>query len=716
MVMTAQGFLSGVRRFLTPAAVVVLLACRGWSAGPEQKTTFAETARGGAVAPACHGVQPGQKAAPGAATAAELVRAALKSELAGDNRRRDDLLRRALYDSAEDPLVHWELGQVRVQGRWQSPTEVQQAAQQDKRLAEYGRRRDSAALTVADQADLARWCRKNRLDDQQRVHWMLVLQLQGDNAEAIQALALRPYQGMMLGAAQVKQLKAQQQKVWKAIEDWRLLVAQWRKAAEGRDPAIPAAVTERIAKIGDAAEMVALEGALWRQVAAKRQTRLYHDMTLAMMPVLGGNPRPAAAESLARYAAFSGFDDVRAAAVSGLKRHPLDHYVPLLLAGLQSPIDAGIQCTLSASGDLVTRYTVFQEGALTDVSSSLIVSPVYSDFRVVLPVSVTPGTGTVQFDSPQEKQYLMRNDPGYVAAAYAQAGPGPAGIRQAVANANAYNAIAAAENWQRNAQNARAQAIQSEAAMRDAVDRTNRAIAQRNAQIVAALGKTTGLDLGHQPLDWWTWWWQDYNEMYHVSGATDGTDPSQPGKPEYHYERNVDYGGSTPAYEPITAVGRGPVACSCFAAGTKVWTLTGRQPIEKIKIGDRVLAQEVETGELAYKPVLAVTTRPPGRWTKIGLGAESLTATPSHPFWVAGQGWRMTKQLAAGNRLHALSGGVPVKTVESLEADEDAPGSLAYNLIVADYDSYFVGDRGILVHDNTPRRPTAAILPGLTKQ
>ncbi len=75
----------------------------------------------------------------------------------------------------------------------------------------------------------------------------------------------------------------------------------------------------------------------------------------------------------------------------------------------------------------------------------------------------------------------------------------------------------------------------------------------------------------------------------------------------------------------------------------------------------------------------------------------------------------MTKQLAAGSRLHALSGGVPVKTIESLEAEE-VPGSLAYNLIVADYDNYFVGDGGVLVHDNTPRRPTAAILPGLTKQ
>ena len=249
--------------------------------------------------------------------------------------------------------------------------------------------------------------------------------------------------------------------------------------------------------------------------------------------------------------------------------------------------------------------------------------------------------------------------------------------------------------------------------MRDAVDRANRTIAQRNAQIAAALSKTTGLDLGDQPMDWWAWWWQDYNEMYNVNGATDQSDYSRP-KPEYHNENRVEYHGSTPTYWPVTSVGNGPVACSCFAPGTKVWTLTGRQPIETVKIGDCVLAQDVESGELAYKAVLAVTIRRPGPWMKVGLGAESITATPSHPFWVAGQGWRMTKQLRPGDRIHTLSGGVLVDRVEPFEPDPSSARA-AYNLIVADYDSYLVGDRGILSHDNTPRAPTAAVLPGLTQ-
>jgi hypothetical protein len=37
----------------------------------------------------------------------------------------------------------------------------------------------------------------------------------------------------------------------------------------------------------------------------------------------------------------------------------------------------------------------------------------------------------------------------------------------------------------------------------------------------------------------------------------------------------------------------------------------------------------------------------------------------------------------------------------------------AYNLVVADFNTYFVGETGVLVHDNTPRTPTRATVPGL---
>ena len=280
----------------------------------------------------------------------------------------------------------------------------------------------------------------------------------------------------------------------------------------------------------------------------------------------------------------------------------------------------------------------------------------------------------------------------------------------------------------------------------------NDSIEQRNARIVAVLTQTTGKDLGEDPTKWWDWWLQDYNGMYATNGnnETDSetdkptyqTPPpppvndSKPSKPVVYKNAFRGYqvydapqpttGSRAPGYQPTSGARATsslsvngvniPPAHSCFAPGTKVWTLTGRMPIGQIKIGDRVLAQNVESGELAYKPVLAVTTRPPGTRIKVGLGPDTITSTPTHPFWVLGESWQMTKQLEAGKNLHTLSGGIPVETIEKQAQSDQFPAEFAYNLIVDDFHTFFVGDQGFLVHDNTPRDPTAALIPGLLPQ
>jgi Pretoxin HINT domain len=146
---------------------------------------------------------------------------------------------------------------------------------------------------------------------------------------------------------------------------------------------------------------------------------------------------------------------------------------------------------------------------------------------------------------------------------------------------------------------------------------------------------------------------------------------------------------------------------SCFVAGTSVWTKTGQRPIESLQIGDLVLAQNVDTGELAYKPVTGRTVRPPSPILKLSLDGEELLTTRGHPFWVAGVGWRMAKELGDAAVLHAVTGSTLLAAVEPAGELE------AHNLVVADFNTYFVGESGVLVHDNTPRRPTQARLPGL---
>ena len=75
--------------------------------------------------------------------------------------------------------------------------------------------------------------------------------------------------------------------------------------------------------------------------------------------------------------------------------------------------------------------------------------------------------------------------------------------------------------------------------------------------------------------------------------------------------------------------------------------------------------------------------------------------------WVAGNGWTQAQRLESGSQLHCLRGSQPISC---LEAGAEAE---TFNLIVADFHTYFVGDERVLSHDVTVRRPTNAIVPGL---
>ena len=328
--MATHGLFSTAGRVSTPLAIAVLLVCRGWSA------------------------EPGQYASSSDSATPSLVREALEKEVAGDNRQRESLLRQALDRSPKDPAPHWQLKQVRLHDKWQSPADVERASCHDKPLAEYSKRRDAAGLNVDDQVALARWCRKNQLNQQQRIHWLLVLQLDPGNADALKALGMRPFHGTLATPSQIDQLRAQMHRVAKATDRWRPRIGQWLGTIQRGDALLPQDLRDRICVISDSGEMLGLERGLWLEAGAKNKKQELHRMVLAIALALADNPYPAGAEALARSAAFSEYTDVRSAAISGLKKHPLDHYVPLLLSGLQSPIEADMQCMLSATGDLIT--------------------------------------------------------------------------------------------------------------------------------------------------------------------------------------------------------------------------------------------------------------------------------------------------------------------------------------------------------------------------
>ena len=95
---------------------------------------------------------------------------------------------------------------------------------------------------------------------------------------------------------------------------------------------------------------------------------------------------------------------------------------------------------------------------------------------------------------------------------------------------------------------------------------------------------------------------------------------------------------------------------------------------------------------------------------RIEAGGESILSSAGHAFWVSGHGWVMARHLNPYSRLHGVSGTAEVDLVAPADAEP------TYNLVVADFHTFFVGQVKILSHDNTIRRPTNANVPGLLRR
>jgi hypothetical protein len=209
----------------------------------------------------------------------------------------------------------------------------------------------------------------------------------------------------------------------------------------------------------------------------------------------------------------------------------------------------------------------------------------------------------------------------------------------------------------------------------------NRGVEDQNQAIIGVLSRALNLNLGSEPSAWWDWW-NEHNEVYVAS-------------------RPVSYDSEI---ETVSLEPRLPRSYECLVAGTKVWTSTGLVPIERLTVGDRVLARDDETGTLSYRLVIRPTVRPASPTVEIRLQGDVIRASGGHPFWVAGEGWVRARDLTPEMRLQTTSGSVAVLSVTDSTVVE------LYNLVVDKDANYFVGELGVLSHDNTiPSKPAKTL-------
>jgi RHS repeat-associated protein len=152
----------------------------------------------------------------------------------------------------------------------------------------------------------------------------------------------------------------------------------------------------------------------------------------------------------------------------------------------------------------------------------------------------------------------------------------------------------------------------------------------------------------------------------------------------------------------------------CFEAGTSIDTPDGPVSIEDIEAGDEVLSRNEATGAIEAHRVAQTFEHTADTVVEVHLasaaGVETIVATPEHPFRVQRGGWVGAGELRAGDEVVSEDGEGAV-VVNVLGRTEP---TLVYNFEVEGAHTYFVGDVGVLVHNDCvrPVRPEDLGLSG----
>jgi|GEM_PF-2841802 len=573
-----------------------------------------------------------------------LVTQALQAELDGRMAEREDLLQQAIKLDPNFAPARWQLGQVRVDDNWIGAADA--ASRPSAEREAYLRRRDALVDTADAHRELARWCKKHGLPEESRLHWTMLLEFEPQDSEALAALGLTWHDGQLLTRQQIADAQKAGAQRKQALRTWKAKVNQWRAdLLSGEDDRV-AKAREGLAQVDDPAALPALESMLLPKANDERSERL----NLALISTIERMPTPEATELLLRTAMDTHSQAVCTACCAALKQRPLFTFVPQLIASWPDKLSSKFEIAIGADGTVVHEHQVKRDGL--------------------------GGTQVLNLDATIHSTNL------------------------AMARLVAPRAVAS--------EAANAAAIERDVQQAEIL---NTAIRER---VKFVLNNTTGFESPDDP----ELLARQYEEYYGWSSSGE-VKPVQTA----HLSRNETYfplPAQRDAPAPRMAARPTGDAASmrrldprtrwlgeCFPAGTKVLTDRGEVAIESIRRGDRVLSQDLATGQLAYKTVQQRTLRQGVKMVTVNFGDQNLVATFGHPLWVVGRGWQVAGRLQAGDRLRGLTGEMKVASVER------APATEVYNLVVSDFATFFVGDQRLLAHDDTTPTAVPVALPGL---
>jgi hypothetical protein len=228
----------------------------------------------------------------------------------------------AVPDFAKNVLVHVD-GKIRPLGEVvrQKAADPQQALYRELRVATGG--------TPDGQLDLARWCRKQKMAEEEQLHWWILLSMQPGHPEAIKALRLRRYQGALLTSDEIERVKDQKRQADEAAKRWIAKLKKLKQLIEHGAADERATALRELKSIQDPRAIASIE-----QVFS-----IEANINLQLVELWAKMPADEAADALLRLAVNSPDEYVRDKAAEALRQRPYESYVPTLIARMAAPIE-----------------------------------------------------------------------------------------------------------------------------------------------------------------------------------------------------------------------------------------------------------------------------------------------------------------------------------------------------------------------------------------
>ena len=656
------------------------------------------------------------------------VRLALWCETHHLNAERIKHLALAVLYEPSNALARGLMGLVAYQGKWERPEQVSRDVRNDAKLKartrEYLERRAKAADRADDQWKLALWCEQNDLKSQSIAHLFRVLQLDPSRDAAWKHLGYKRIGGRWDKPERVAAARSEAEQQHKANKHWKPLLEKWREALGSRSKNRREQAEQSLAQVTDP-RAVPMVWIVFAQGGAQ-----YHKTAVRL---LGQIDSPGSSRALALLALLSRSAEVSRNATQTLRQRDPRDFAAILIALLRDPIKyevrtvngPGSQGQLLVKGKDVNVKRLYTPLSVPNVP--LLPTDRLSQDGYGLPMIVREiGQLSTRFvpignlsDAAVGAMFGLptAGSPATLTGVLSRAGV-PAGMSQTLGTALSRNAGMSVIDLggpaygrreaagifdeqmdipvgqmmldaQRSAQVAQRQLANDV----QALDEYNAPIQELNQQVRQVLTNSTGVDQGPAKVAWDRW-------LVDLSGyAFSAQSAYEP--PTVVEQVPISY---QPQATPVIVAQPLAIAIkrqhACFGAGTLVRTLDGSIEIEKLRAGDLVLTQGPQTGELKYQPILVAYHNPPNATLRIDLGNETIVATGIHRLWKAGRGWVMARELKPGDALRTVGG---LAVVRSVDKEQVQP---VFNLQVADGESFFVGQAGVLAHDNSLVHPT----------